>query len=171
MSEKVLSRSERLSIVGFDLKRTWNENAGLSPKPKCPLKKLSLNSQEVRQAGNGISRHHIQGSKIAKGLQNVKYSFTVPEKPKSWTELTHRRGLFEVLENFRKKSLTMPEKAERGTLLGFSVFCRKTSKKMKGDPLRAIKNFRKRSQLREKLKGGTLWFFIISIPSQDIKKY
>ena len=40
-------------------------------------------------------------------------------------------------------------------------FCRKTSKKMQGDPLRK-KNFEKKSeknvsQCRKKLKGGTLW--------------
>ena len=30
--------------------------------------------QLVKQAANGPSRRHIQGSKIAKGLQSVKYS-------------------------------------------------------------------------------------------------
>ena len=40
-----------------------------------------------KQAGNGISRRHIEGSNAAKGLQNVKYSFTVHGKPKSWIKL------------------------------------------------------------------------------------
>ena len=33
----------------------------------------------MKQAGTGPSRHHIQGSKIAKRLPSVKYSFTVLE--------------------------------------------------------------------------------------------
>ena len=33
-----------------------------------------------KQAGTGPSRRHIQGSKIAKRLPSVKYSFTVLEK-------------------------------------------------------------------------------------------
>ena len=33
----------------------------------------------VEQAGTGPSRRHIQGSKIAKRLPSVKYSFTVLE--------------------------------------------------------------------------------------------
>ena len=35
-----------------------------------------------KQAGNGPSRRHIQGSKIAKRLPSVKYSFTVVENRK-----------------------------------------------------------------------------------------
>ena len=34
---------------------------------------------EFEQAGTGPSRRHIQGSKIAKRLPSVKYSFTVLE--------------------------------------------------------------------------------------------
>ena len=34
---------------------------------------------ELKQAGTGPSRRHIQGSKIAKRLPSVKYSFTVLE--------------------------------------------------------------------------------------------
>ena len=30
--------------------------------------------QNVKQAGNDTSRRHIEGSKIAKGLESVKYS-------------------------------------------------------------------------------------------------
>ena len=43
-----------------------------------------------QQAGTGPSRRHIQGSKIAKRLPSVKYSFTVVENrnflEKKWTE-------------------------------------------------------------------------------------
>ena len=35
-----------------------------------------------QQAGTGPSRRHIQGSKIAKRLPSVKYSFTVVENRK-----------------------------------------------------------------------------------------
>ena len=35
-----------------------------------------------KQAGTGPSRRHIQGSKIAKRLPSVKYSFTVVETRK-----------------------------------------------------------------------------------------
>ena len=35
-----------------------------------------------KQAGTGPSRRHIQGSKIAKRLPSVKYSFTVLENRK-----------------------------------------------------------------------------------------
>ena len=37
---------------------------------------------EHEQAGTGPSRRHIQGSKIAKRLPSVKYSFTVLENRK-----------------------------------------------------------------------------------------
>ena len=36
----------------------------------------------MEQAGTGPSRRHIQGSKIAKRLPSVKYSFTVLENRK-----------------------------------------------------------------------------------------
>ena len=36
----------------------------------------------IEQAGTGPSRRHIQGSKIAKRLPSVKYSFTVFENRK-----------------------------------------------------------------------------------------
>ena len=39
-----------------------------------------------KQARNGIRRPYLR-LKNSKWLQSVKYSFTVPEKPKSWTEL------------------------------------------------------------------------------------
>ena len=57
--------------------------------------KLRTNSTNtLKQAGTGPSRRHIQGSKIAKRLPSVKYSFTVLENrkffeitySKKWTE-------------------------------------------------------------------------------------
>ena len=40
---------------------------------------MSKTLRENQQAGTGPSRRHIQGSKIAKRLPSVKYSFTVLE--------------------------------------------------------------------------------------------
>ena len=48
-------------------------------------KKLTFEYQVksvLKQAGTGTSRRHIQGSKIAKKLPSVKYSFTVVENRK-----------------------------------------------------------------------------------------
>ena len=42
----------------------------------------SVTSLVLKQAGTGPSRRHIQGSKIAKRLPSVKYSFTVVETRK-----------------------------------------------------------------------------------------
>ena len=52
---------------------------------KLALKKHSskkIGNYANKQAGTGPSRRHIQGSKIAKRLPSVKYSFTVVENRK-----------------------------------------------------------------------------------------
>ena len=73
-----------------------------------------------KQVGNGISRRHIQGSKIAKGLQNVKLLVNL--------EPSMKKKL--------KKSLTMPKKLKGKTHRDFSKYILlQSSKKMKGDPL------------------------------------
>ena len=84
------------------------------------------NSSRNKQAGTGPSRRHIQGSKIAKRLPSVKYSFTVLEN----------RKFFEKF--FLKKLHTkkMDRVARRGSLA-----------RAPG----ALK-----SHNAEKLKGGTL---------------
>ena len=79
----------------------------------------ALSGENYKETGTGPNRRHILGSKIAKGLQSVKYSFL-------------------QYPNFFK-SLTMPKKIERGEG-PFGIFqhpfCRKTPKKgWKGDPL------------------------------------
>ena len=132
-----------------------------------------------KQAGTGPSRRHIQGSKIAKRLPSVKYSFTVLEN-----------RIF--LKNFFSKKFYTQKNGRSGApgLAGASPWranvsqCRKTER---GDPLRFFnihsvakhekieenKNFHFRekiSQCRKKLKGGTLWNFSTSILSQNIKK-
>ena len=62
-----------------------------------------------------------------------------------------------ALKIFFEKSLTTPKKLERGH---FGIFlypvCRKTQKKLRGDPLG--KNFsKKKSRNAEKTERGTLW--------------
>ena len=44
------------------------------------------NLKEIKQAGTGPNRRHIQGSKIAKGLRSVNLQYSKIEKPKKWTE-------------------------------------------------------------------------------------
>ena len=59
---------------------------------------------KIQQAGNGPSRRHIQGSKMAIGLQNFQVLV-------NWD--------YFYLKKFFKKSLTMPKKTEREDPLGF----------------------------------------------------
>ena len=49
------------------------------PDWKCSGEFFCQTYLEIKQAGTGPSRRHIQGSKIAKRLPSVKYSFTVLE--------------------------------------------------------------------------------------------
>ena len=51
----------------------------LTERNASTFPKINLKRQ---QAGTGPSRRHIQGSKIAKRLPSVKYSFTVVETRK-----------------------------------------------------------------------------------------
>ena len=46
---------------------------------KKTIELFKQNTYKKKQAGTGPSRRHIQGSKTAKRLPSVKYSFTVPE--------------------------------------------------------------------------------------------
>ena len=94
-----------------------------------------------KQAGTGPSRRHIQGSKIAKRLPSVKYSFTV---------LENRNFLKKKF--FRKNYILkkMDRVARRGSL-----------ERAPG----ALK-----SHNAEKLKGRTLWNFSTSILWQNIEK-
>ena len=96
---------------------------------------------EREQAENGISRRHIRGSKIAEVLQSVLYST-------------------------RKTQKLSPICAPRatGALKGgpfgfFQHFCCKTSKKLKGDPMKSLKILKKISRYRKKLNGGLFGIF------------
>ena len=61
-------------------------------------------------------------------------------------------------KNFRKKSLTMPKKTERGALWDFPTsILSQNRKKLKGEPFGEI-FFRKKSlTMPKKTEGGTLW--------------
>ena len=121
------SHSEQLTA--FQMSLTWSY--------WC---KFSSYSEKMKQAGTGPSRRHIQGSKIAKRLPSVKYSFTV---------LENRNFLKKI---FRKNYILkkMDRVARRGSLA-----------RAPG----ALK-----SHNAEKLKGWTLWGFSTSILSQNMKK-
>ena len=73
------------------------------------------------QAGTGPSRRHIQGSKIAKRLPSVKYSFTVLENrnflKKNFSKKLHtqKTGPSGALKSHNA------EKLKGGTLCGFST--------------------------------------------------
>ena len=79
--------------------------------------------QLLQQAGTGPSRRHIQGSKIAKRLPSVKYSFTVLENRKFFENFflkkLHTKKMDRVARRgslAREKKSHNAEKTERGTL-------------------------------------------------------
>ena len=75
------------------------------------------------RAGTGLTRRHIQGSKIAEGLPSVNLQYWKIEKPKKWTEWRAKEK--KILE---KKSHNA-EKLKGGPFGVFQhPFCLKTSK-------------------------------------------
>ena len=79
---------------------------------------------EIKQAGTGPSRRHIQGSKIAKRLPSVKYSFTVLEnrnflKKKIFEKITYSKKWTESRAGALKSHNA--EKLKGGTLWDFST--------------------------------------------------
>ena len=75
--------SNKIGIVESLMARDYRKTTGILELPTFQsTKRERLKStqcsksvlQNIKQAGNGPSRRHIQGSKIAKGLQSVKYS-------------------------------------------------------------------------------------------------
>ena len=109
----------------------------------------------IKQAGTGPSRRHIQGSKIAKRLPSVKYSFTVLEirnflknfffekitYSKKWTEWRVKSHNAETLKGgplrfFNIHSVAKHEKIEENKNFHFREKisqCRKKTER--GDPL------------------------------------
>ena len=62
----------------------FNEDRTLYPKTRMTniITMFYKSYPAIKQAGTGPSRRHIQGSKIAKRLPSVKYSFTEVENRK-----------------------------------------------------------------------------------------
>ena len=111
------------SCILWDRKRAnktvWTKNTRLPP-------------QISKQAGNGISRRHIQGSKTAKKLQSVKYSFYNTQKTETLDRIGARKG---------------------GTLWDFLTFPSQKSNELKGGPLME-KKFQKSPTMPKNLEGG-----------------
>ena len=133
-----------------------------------------LSCKYFKQAGTGPSRRHIQGSKIAKRLPSVKYSFTVLEhrnflEKKIFEKITYSKKWTEWRAGARwRAKVSQCRKTERGDPLRFfNIHSVAKHEKIEN------KNFHFRekiSQCRKKLKGGTFWDFSTSILSQNIKK-
>ena len=98
----------------------------------------------TKQAWTGPSRRHIQGSNIAKGLQNFQVLV-------NWD---YFYGQF-----FLKKSLTMPKKTEREDPLEFFNIhsIAKLQKIEEGGPFVGKFIFEKNRTVPKKSKGGTFW--------------
>ena len=95
-------------------KRNASEHYG-NPKMKCDV---NVN-KKTEQAGTGPSRRHIQGSKIAKRLPSVKYSFTVLENRKFFENFflkLHTKKMDRVARRGWRAKVSQCRKTERGTL-------------------------------------------------------
>ena len=79
------------------------------------------------------------------------FSSTVPEKPKSWTELAHQRRHFEIFHPFCRKS---SKKLKEGHFWWKkNLKSHNAEKTERGDPL-GFFNIRSVGKLQKKLKGG-----------------
>ena len=109
-----------------------------------------------KQAGTGPSRRHIQGSKIAKRLPSVEYSFTVLENRKFFEKLhTQKNGPSDARGPLARAPGALKshnaEKLKGGPFWDFSTsILSQNIKKSQGDPLG--KNFfsKKSSRSAEK---------------------
>ena len=136
------------------------------------LPTIMLNQRKMyynfKQAGTGPSRRHIQGSKIAKRLPSVKYSFTVLKNRKFL-----KKKFFEKITYSKNGPSGAPGLASASPWRAKVSQCRKTER---GDPLRffnmhsVVKHqkkcrgtlwgnffFEKKSRSAEKMKRGSLW--------------
>ena len=121
-----------------------------------------ISKRNKKKAGTGPNRPHIQGSKIAKRLPSVKYSFLQYSKIENFSKKLHtqkmdrvaRRGLLARAPGALKSHNA--EKTERGDPLGFFNIhsVAKHQKNAGGDPLRKKFFSKKNSQCRKKMKGG-----------------
>ena len=129
---------------------------------------LCANRHENKQAGTGPSRRHIQGSKIAKRLPSVKYSFTVLENrnflKKNFSKKLHTQKngpsgapWLASASPWRAK-VSQCRKIERVDPMRFFNIhsVAQHPKKMQGGPFG--KFFSKKSlAVPKKMKGGSLW--------------
>ena len=149
------------------------------PKNQRRKNQSITKQRKEKQAGTGPSRRHIQGSKIAKRLPSVKYSFTVLEnrnflKKKFFEKITYSKKWTEWragarASRGRRAKVSQCQKTERVDPVRFFNI----HSVAKHEKIEENKNFHfreKLSQCRKKLKGGTLWNFSTSILSQNIKK-
>ena len=106
---------------------------------------LTTKNTMEKQAGNGLSRRHIESSKIANGLQSVsKYS----------------------LLQYPENSKVGPIWHTRGDTLRISIHFVSNHQKNEGDEKKMKKNL----TMWKKLEGGTLWDFATSILTENFKK-
>ena len=73
----------------------------------------------MEQAGTGPSRRHIQGSKIAKRLPSVKYSFTVLENRKFFGKKFSKKLHTQKNGDDWRAKVSQCRKTERGDPLRF----------------------------------------------------
>ena len=146
-------------LFGYQLRSQLIPQGRGSKRYKTSYETICRSQYYKEQAGNGISRWDIQGTKIAKRLPSVKYfllQFSKIEKPKKMDQVA-RRG---------------PLARAPGALKGWLFRnCQHFRRSCRGDPLEKYQIFEKKSHNAEKLKGGTLWRFSTSILSQNIKKW
>ena len=104
-----------------------------------PFRCLQGYRRKFKQAGTGPSRRHIQGSKIAKRLPSVKYSFTVLEN----------RNFLKKLRTKKIGPSGAPGLASASPWRANVSQCRKTER---GDPLRFfnIHSVAKHEKIEEK---------------------
>ena len=146
---------DRLTCLKYFVKKAGNGSnqrlAWISKQrkmfPMCSRKVIEKIRKNIRANKPGTA----QVGAISKAQKQQKdfqvFSSTVPEKPKSWTELAHQRRHFEI----------------------FHPLCRKSSKKIEGGAL-LVKKIEKSLTMPKKLKGETLWDFSTSVLSENSKK-
>ena len=111
-----------------------------------------------QQAGTGPSRRHIQGSKIAKRLPSVKYSFTVLENRNFLRKNFSKKNTYSKKWTEWRAKVSQCQKTERGDPLRFFNI----HSVAKHEKIEENKNFHFRekiSQCRKKTERGDLLGF------------
>ena len=172
------------------------------PTPQSFARSFTPKSNSIpnkKEAGTCPSRRHIQGSKIAKRLPSVKYSFLQYSKifekitySNQWTERRDQGSQCRKTEKgdslrfFNIQSVAKHEKIEENKYFRFREKVSQCRKTERGDLLRFFNihsvaknekneenksfNFGKKSHKAEKNERGGPWDCSTSILSQNIKK-